>query len=597
MTHKRILLNLYASAAVPFDIDDDLVTQRVSILGRTGSGKTYTAAVLVEELLRIGAQVVVIDPLDVWWGIRSSADGKRDGFPVVIFGGDHEDIPLREEDAKAIADAIVDHGFSSVLSISHLSMNGQRRFMTDFAERLFHRKHETAKRTPLHIAIDEADQFAPQKPQPGEQRMLGAIQALVRRGRSRGIGTTLVSQRPACISKDVLTQTEVMIAHQLTGPHDKKAVQAWVEAHDEGKRGTEFMRSIIELERGEAWLWSPTWLKAFTRIKVRKRTTFDSSFTPKAGAKPNTPNILAQVDLTALKAKLANTIAEAEANDPAKLKARIRELEKQIVKGPTVQPVDEAAINARILEAVKAEAQVVESAVAEFERERFWTFVGRVRDVIQKVAGEVDAEKLPAFKVDPVGVLKWPKRIADGTKAAVRETKHAPRETPRVKPETSTVNGELSKCAKAILGIVIQYPNGCSRKKACLMAVYSPTSGGVNAAFAVLRALGYIDGKGTFTATAAGIAALPNVPDLPRGDNLFRYWVEHKLSKCAGEILTVLYERFPKTMNRTDICERCPTRYSPTSGGVNAAFAELNIAELIDGGRGEYRCSDVFFED
>lgn len=281
MTNK-VLLNLYASATVPFEIDDDLATQRVSILGRTGTGKTYTAAVLVEELLRIHTQVIVVDPLDVWWGIRSSADGKRDGFSVVIFGGDHADIPLREEDAKAVADAIVDHGFSCVLSISHLSMNGQRRFMTDFAERLFHRKHETQKRTPVHIAIDEADAFAPQKPQPGEQRMLGAIQALVRRGRSRGIGTTLISQRPAVVSKDVLTQTEVMIAHQLTGPHDKKAVQAWVEAHDEGKRGTEFMRSIIELERGEAWLWSPTWLKAFTRIKVRKRTTFDSSFTPSA---------------------------------------------------------------------------------------------------------------------------------------------------------------------------------------------------------------------------------------------------------------------------------------------------------------------------
>ncbi len=52
--------------------------------------------------------------------------------------------------------------------------------MTDFAERLYHRN-----RDPLHLVLDEADTFAPQRTDPGGQRLLGAIEDLVRRGRAR----------------------------------------------------------------------------------------------------------------------------------------------------------------------------------------------------------------------------------------------------------------------------------------------------------------------------------------------------------------------------------------------------------------------------
>jgi len=47
----------------------------------------------------------------------------------------------------------------------------------DFAETLYHRN-----RLPLHLVLDEADAFAPQRPMHGQERMLGALQDLVRRG-------------------------------------------------------------------------------------------------------------------------------------------------------------------------------------------------------------------------------------------------------------------------------------------------------------------------------------------------------------------------------------------------------------------------------
>ena len=63
--------------AADFSIPAEAVTQTFAILAKRGVGKTYTASVLVEELLKAGLHAVVVDPIGVWWGLRASADGKR----------------------------------------------------------------------------------------------------------------------------------------------------------------------------------------------------------------------------------------------------------------------------------------------------------------------------------------------------------------------------------------------------------------------------------------------------------------------------------------------------------------------------------------
>jgi uncharacterized protein len=150
----------------------EAVSETFAILAKRGAGKTYTAAVMVEELLKAGLQVVVVDPVGVWRGLRASADGTREGLPIAILGGEHGDVPQGE----------------------------QTRLMTDFAERLYYKNRE-----PLHLVLDEADAFAPQRPMKGQERLLGAIEDLVRRGRARGLGVTLVTQCAAVLNKDVLT--------------------------------------------------------------------------------------------------------------------------------------------------------------------------------------------------------------------------------------------------------------------------------------------------------------------------------------------------------------------------------------------------------
>lgn len=171
------------------ELPDQAVTETFAILAKRGMGKTNTAVVMAEEMIGAGHQVLAVDPTGVWWGLRSSADGRRPGLPVVILGGEHADVALEPTSGELVADLAVDENVSCVLDLSLMRKAQQIRFFTAFAERLYHRNRQA-----LHVFVDEADEFCPQRPQKGTERALGATEDLVRRGRARGIGVTLISQ-------------------------------------------------------------------------------------------------------------------------------------------------------------------------------------------------------------------------------------------------------------------------------------------------------------------------------------------------------------------------------------------------------------------
>lgn len=318
-------LRIGKSGRSAFTLPPEIATQASAIHGVRGKGKTVTAAVIVEELLGLGVQVVVIDPTDVWWGLKSSADGKKVGHDIVILGGSHADLPLQSTSGAVIADFTVDHGASLILSLRHLRKNEQRRFVTDFAEQLFHRKGQVENRTPLFLAIDEASQYVPQRVMGDSARMVGAIQDIVRLGRSAGLGCALIDQRPATVNKDVLTQIELLVCHAVTSPQDRKALTEWIRQKDSAGREKEFLEDLASLGRGEAWFWHPI-QDVFQRVSVRMRETFDSSKTPELGGVLASPEVRAEVDLEQLRGALEETIAEAEANDPKALHRRIADL-------------------------------------------------------------------------------------------------------------------------------------------------------------------------------------------------------------------------------------------------------------------------------
>lgn len=323
--------NLLISTDNYFVLPADVVTQTFAVLAIRRVGKTYTASVMAEEMYRAGLPFCVLDPTGAWWGLRASADGKSEGLPVVIIGGAHGDVPLEPGAGKLLADLVVDHPGWYVIDMSQTSSNAEQdRIACDFAEQLYRRK---AKATfPLHLFVDEADSFAPQQAMPNQKRMLGAFEALVRRGGIRGIGTTLITQRPAVLNKNVLTQADNLLVLRVTSPQDRAAIDDWVKGHGTKQERDQMMDGLASLRQGEAWFWSPGTLEVFRKIQIRERRTFNSSATPKAGEQRIEPQRLAPVDLDALRQKISATIEKAKADDPKILRARIADLEKALRK-------------------------------------------------------------------------------------------------------------------------------------------------------------------------------------------------------------------------------------------------------------------------
>jgi len=258
----------------------DVTTQTLALLAKRGSGKTYTACVLIEEFARLGIATVAIDPAGGMWGLSKGPDGHGQGIDMHIFGGDHGE-SLSDEKGAEMALFVTEAKKPVLFDLSHMRRDGQCMFMVRFLEELYFRKGRD--KTPMHLVIDEADLFAPQKTG-GEQltkKMLDAMEDIFRRGRQRGIGGTLATQRPSVIHKNVLSQTQVLIAMRLTAPQDGEAIDEWVRANGDEDRRLELRETLPALETGEAWFWSPGWGDIFKRVKIRKRRTFDSSFTPK----------------------------------------------------------------------------------------------------------------------------------------------------------------------------------------------------------------------------------------------------------------------------------------------------------------------------
>src|SRR5690606_12146368 len=115
--------------------------------------------------------------------------------------------------------------------VSRFRKGERKRFMTAFAEEFFHLKKDAP--SAVHLFVEEAHVFCPQRPREGEEPMLGAMEDVVRIGRNYGIGVTLISQRAATVNKDVLSQVECLIAYQTSSAQDKKAIKEWIEENED----------------------------------------------------------------------------------------------------------------------------------------------------------------------------------------------------------------------------------------------------------------------------------------------------------------------------------------------------------------------------
>jgi hypothetical protein len=200
---------IHLSKDVTFDLD--AMMQTWALLGNKGGGKTMTMQMLFELVHNAGAQAVAFTPVSNWWSLLYDADGKGPGLSkVYIFGGKRAHYPLRPQDGKLLAKLLVQKKISAVIDVSMLRKGERRRLLTDLLDELWYLKKLEDAPDPLVMFMEEAHAFCPQKPQPDEAQMLGAVEDICREGRNYGIGFVIGDQRPATVNKNVLALVEVL---------------------------------------------------------------------------------------------------------------------------------------------------------------------------------------------------------------------------------------------------------------------------------------------------------------------------------------------------------------------------------------------------
>lgn len=534
----------------------DAITQVYAFMGKRGSGKTYGAGKLAETFLEAKAQTIVMDPVGNWWGLRAGKDGKSAGFDIPVLGGEHGDIPLSADAGEIVADMLVDTASSAVLDVSPFSKSDRKKFIAAFAEHFFQRKK--TRRSAVHIFIEEAHLVLPQQPRSGEERMLGALEDLVRLGRNYGIGVSMLDQRPQSVSKEALNQAEVLLAFKLIGAHERDAVKKWVDYHGVGAD----LARISKLDPGQAIVWS-SWLEKPGIYRIHKKKTFDSSKTPKAGEV--LPDVeLRPLDLEALHEAMKKSVGDADAakldtRDVRALKKRVAELDEantllceqrdkllgchgalveisDIIygKGYSANPHPPAIVDAvRDLMVHKAGFDSDDGAALQAAISAMTEGIEKVRHVLNKDHKSILPEAYPK----PVRPLP-PDHVLDERDVIV------PRPSLKAPGFVQVLNEPKASKGNAhhrILGAILYLMQGerpPTMADVAILAGYSSGASTVHGYLSKLRSELLITGNGVYELTAAGKALAKKQPKPGTSKERIAYWVSEM--GAAGKVLAVL---------------------------------------------------------
>lgn len=295
-----------------------LVQKHVSVLAKTGSGKSYVVGVLMEELIKRGVPIVVIDPHGEHGSLAKPNNSPHDQAARRRFGvtprnyGEHiveyspdthanpdaapfvlesRNLEVRDvvellggevtnsqmgilhaavRDLKAKGkdydlaimldliresasnakwglvssieslvslgiftgngtpiESLVQPKKVSIVNLKGVSPEVQQTVVSITARRLFEAR-KMGKVPPFMLVVEECHNFAPEK---GLSTTASgqAMRTIASEGRKFGMGLMVVSQRPAKVDKNVLSQCNTQIILKVTNPNDLKALSSSVE--------------------------------------------------------------------------------------------------------------------------------------------------------------------------------------------------------------------------------------------------------------------------------------------------------------------------------------------------------------------------------
>lgn len=557
-------------------IPEAALEQHVAVLGKTGSGKTSTAKLCIEQVVARGSRVCVLDPIKSdWWGMTSSADGKKPGLPFHILGGPRGHVPLHASAGKAIAEIVASGALPlSIIDMADFEPGGQQRFFVDFAPALLRKM-----RGVVYLVVEEAHLFAP-KERSGldkENMSIHWAKTLATAGRSKGIRLILLSQRVQALHNALLGSCETLIAHRLSAPADQDPVLKWLKANASAGILEMVSAQLSSLKTGAGWVCSGE-AKIFQRFDFPRIHTYDNTATP-TGDGDVQDVMQAPVDAEKLKAIVGEAVKEAEANDPKLLRAEIAKLKREVGH----PQMDRDAL-------VQAEQRGYTRGREEGFDAGKRGALGGMQPVVDRLATLASGitETIEGFQADV-------RRLAAAHPPVERRPIPAPdqrRAAPMRQP--SGPGAALPKAERLVLTALAQYPQGRSKVQVGVLTGYAHSGGGFNNAIGALRSAGRIEGStDRLTITQPGLDALGAFDPLPSGRALLDYWLA-QLGKAERKALEALAGAYPRSLSKSQVANFAG--YEADGGGFNNALGKLRSLELITG-RGELRASEELFDE
>ncbi|MFN7311423.1 MAG: helicase HerA domain-containing protein [Vampirovibrionales bacterium] len=268
---KPKVLQVAKNFSVP--LADFLSTgERDAILASSGMGKSYLTGVLLEETLENGTLVCIIDPEGEHFTLAEK-------YPCLIIGGEHAHVPFDPAGVELYIEAMITTGLSTIFDLSDFIDTEQQDYYAIIGDALF--RLEQKYRRKVRLVVEEAQIYAPQNGGGGagkkKNKGLDAItvsQRIAKRGRKRALDSLWATQRPASLSKDILSQCNRFWFGGITSELDYKAIKPFLT-----EAGISF-QDIKSLQPGEFFYYAKG---KTTRIKVRKRYCKHAGATPDAG--------------------------------------------------------------------------------------------------------------------------------------------------------------------------------------------------------------------------------------------------------------------------------------------------------------------------
>jgi hypothetical protein len=185
-----------------------IVTGRSCVVGASGSGKSYAVGVICEALCSAGIPFLVVDT-------EGEYSGLKEKFEVILVSDeDGCDLKWDTFDPSSLASTILE-GPPLILDMSGIDKPKER--VNELLTKLYEVISEN--RRPYLVILEEADRFIPQA---GER--VPIFGEIARRGRKRGLGLMVCTQRPSLVDKNILSQCSNQLIGKLVINNDLESV-------------------------------------------------------------------------------------------------------------------------------------------------------------------------------------------------------------------------------------------------------------------------------------------------------------------------------------------------------------------------------------